>query len=80
MTDIQTWGAFLKRILGATERRISNGDIEGLKVLADLESDLDGIMRAAIRNLRAEPWNYSWTDVARVLGVTRQAARQRFMD
>lgn len=79
-TDIEEYTAFVKRILRATERRVGNGDIEGVRALAELQAELDGALRTAIRRLRAEPWNYSWTDVSRALGVTRQAARQRFMD
>lgn len=77
-TDIEEYTAFVGRILRATERRVSNGDIEGLTALAKLEADLDRALRTAVARLRAEPWNYSWTEVGRSLGVTRQAAQQRF--
>jgi hypothetical protein len=78
MTDIEEWAGFVTRILRATERRVSNGDIEGLTVMAALRHELDGAMRTAVVRLRSEPWNYSWADVGRALGITRQSAQERF--
>lgn len=77
-TDIEEYTAFVGRILRATERRVSNGDIEGLTALAKLEAELDRALHTAVTRLRAEPWNYSWTEVGRSLSITRQAAQQRF--
>lgn len=77
-TDIEEYTAFVKRILRATERRVSAGDIEGLKALAELESEVNRALGKAVARLHDEPWGYSWTDIGRALGVTRQAARQRF--
>ncbi len=77
-TDIEEYTAFVKRILAATARRVSDGDIEGLTALAELESVVDSALRQSVVRLRADPWNYSWTDVGRALSITRQAAQQRF--
>ena len=77
-TDTEEWGAFLERILRATERRVGNGDIEGLAVIARVQRVVDETMQRSVDRLRAAPWDYSWTDVGRALGITRQAAQQRF--
>lgn len=78
MTDIEEYTAFVGRILRATERRVSNGDIEGLRALAGLRSELDRAIQEAVTRLRGEPWNYSWADVGRALGIRRQSAQERF--
>lgn len=78
MTDIEEYTAFVGRILRATERRVSNGDIEGLRALAGLRSELDQAIQESVTRLRGEPWNYSWADVGRALGIRRQSAQERF--
>ena len=77
-TDIEEWGAFLERILRATERRVGNGDIEGLAAIARVQAIAEETMQRSVDRLRAAPWDYSWADVGRALGITRQAAQQRF--
>lgn len=70
------YAAFTRRILAAHGRRIARGDIEGLATLAALADDIDHALRAAITGLRAA--GHSWADIAARLGITRQAAHQRF--
>lgn len=72
------FAAFAGRILRAAARRVGDGDVEGLAALVALRSDLDVAIADAVRALRSPRWGYSWTDVARVLGTTRQAAQQRY--
>ncbi len=68
--------AFPRRVLAAHARRIGHGDIEGLATLAALAADIDTALHTAVTGLRAA--GYSWADVAARLGVTLQAAEQRF--
>ena len=70
------YAAFTRRILTAHGRRIARGDIEGLAALADITISLDAAMSVAIRGLRAA--GFSWADIATRLGITRQAAQQRW--
>ena len=70
------YAAFSRRVLHAHARRISAGDIEGLAQLAALAADIDTALHAAVTGLRTQ--GYSWADIAARLGVTRQAAQQRF--
>jgi len=79
MTESGEFGAFARRILRALGRRVADRDIEALADLAALQTELDTVMQAAVDRLRSdEGGGYSYTDVARVLGITRQAAQQRF--
>jgi len=75
-TEAQTYGAFVRRILVAMGRRVADRDIEALPVLAELAAELDRVTLLAVANLHSQ--GYSWTDIGRSLGITRQAARQRY--
>lgn len=68
--------AFSGRILRAAGRRIATGDVEALPALAGLAAELDAAIGDAVGGLRAA--GYSWTEIAARLGVTRQAAHQRW--
>ena len=68
--------AFSGRILRAAGRRIAAGDVEALPALAGLAAELDAAIGEAVGGLRQV--EYSWTEIATRLGVTRQAAHQRW--
>jgi len=68
--------SFSRRIVAAAGRRASE-DVEMLRDLADLGEHIDRAVRCAVDTLIHEH-GYSWTDIGRVLGVSRQAAQQRF--
>jgi hypothetical protein len=70
------YAAFTRRILAAHARRIARGDIEGLTPLAALAVDVDEALTHAVTGLHAH--GYSWTEIAARLGITRQAAHQRW--
>lgn len=70
------YAAFLRRVIRAYSRRIAAGDIDALADAAFLASQLDTAVRASVTGLRRR--GYSWADIGRQLGVTRQAAQQRF--
>lgn len=70
------YAAFLRRILRAYSRRIASGDVEALAYLAEVTDELHTITQQAVTGLRA--YGYSWADIARPLGITRQAAQQRW--
>jgi hypothetical protein len=72
------YAAFVSRILAAYARRIATpGDIEALNPLLSLAADIDTAARQAVTGLR-ERHGYSWADIGSRLGVTRQAAQQRW--
>ena len=70
------YAAFTRRVLRAHARRIARGDIEGLAALAALAADIDTAQTTAVTGLRAH--GYSWADIANRLGISRQAAQQRW--
>ena len=72
--------AFVRRILRAYARRVANGDIEALTALAALSSDVDTVTRLAVAGLRTTPYSYSWSEIADRLGISKQAAQQRYGD
>ena len=74
------FAAFAARILRAAARRVGDGDVEGLAALVALRSELDAAITVAVQGLRSpkRSYSYSWADIARVLGTTRQAAQQRY--
>jgi hypothetical protein len=68
--------AFLSRAIRAFGRRVAAGDIDALGDVAFLSAQLDATIRQAVTGLRAR--GYSWADIGLQLGVTRQAAQQRW--
>lgn len=68
--------AFVRRILRAYARRVASGDVEALRTLVTLTSELDATVRLAVAGLREVP--YSWAEIANRLGVSRQAAQMRY--
>jgi hypothetical protein len=71
------FAAFLRRILRAYARRVAAGDLDALGDLARLREELDGHLTDAVAALRND-WAYSWQEIAQVLGISRQAAQQRW--
>lgn len=70
------YAAFARRILKAYARRVATGDIESLALMAELADTIDTSIRDAVTGLREH--GYSWADIGARLGVTRQAAQQRW--
>lgn len=72
----EAYGAFLVRIIKAMGRRAAAGDVEHLRVLKSLRAHVSAAETVAVRGLREQ--GYSWEAIARGLGVSRQAAFQRW--
>jgi DNA invertase Pin-like site-specific DNA recombinase len=72
------YAAFARRILRAMSRRVGAGDIAALPELLALADELDAAIAEAVRQLRSDPFCYSWAQIARELGVSRQAAQRRW--
>jgi hypothetical protein len=70
------YNAFARRILAAYARRVATGDIDALTLMTALSADIDTAIAQAITGLRSV--GYSWADIAARLGITRQAAQQRW--
>lgn len=73
------FAAFAKRIMRAFARRVGDqADIEALADLVALSNEVDDAIACAVRGLRKASPPYSWADIGRVLGISRQAAQQRW--
>ncbi|QJY50547.1 hypothetical protein HOP40_11015 [Pseudonocardia broussonetiae] len=70
------FAAFGRRVIRAAGRRIAAGDVDALPDLAALSVELDAAISDAVTGLREA--GYSWGEIAARLGVTRQAAHQRW--
>ena len=71
-----TYLVFVARVITAAGKRVATGDVEALPDLARLSADLDAALITAVTGLRE--FGYSWEQIASRLGVTRQAAQQRW--
>ena len=67
---------FARRVITAYSRRVAAGDIDAITGMAQLADELDAAIRHAITGLRNR--GYSWADIGTRLGITRQAAQQRW--
>ena len=70
--------AMVGRVLRALARRAEAGDLDALEELRGLRDAADAALVAAARGAHDGRGHYSWTEIANCLGITRQAARQRF--
>jgi hypothetical protein len=75
-TENSEYAAFARRILRAYSRRIAAGDVESLTHLTSLVDDINYAIQQAVDGLRSA--GYSWAEIAARLGITRQAAQQRW--
>jgi hypothetical protein len=71
------YGRFLRRVLMAYRRRIAAGDLTALADMSGLIAFTEEQLGNAARAL-VDDRGYSWADVGAALGVSRQAARQRW--
>ena len=76
VVENDAYAAFTRRVIRAYARRVATGDVEALIDLVGLSQQLDTAILAAVTGLRA--CGYSWTEIATRLGITRQAAHQRW--
>ena len=70
------YAAFARRVLRAYARRVATGDVEALTLMLGLSAEIDDAISQAVTGLRA--YGYSWAEIGSRLGITRQAAQQRW--
>jgi hypothetical protein len=76
VVENDAYAAFTRRVISAYARRVATGDVEALTDLVGLATQLDTAILQAVIGLRG--CGYSWTEIATRLGITRQAAHQRW--
>jgi hypothetical protein len=70
------YAAFARRVLRAYARRVATGDVEALTLMLGLSAEIDTAIAQAVSGLSA--FGYSWAEIGSRLGITRQAAQQRW--
>jgi len=70
-------GGMVARMLRALARRAESGDLEALRVLCDLEKNIQLDQLRAARGLNIQH-GYSWGEIGLAIGITRQAAHRRW--
>jgi hypothetical protein len=76
VTENDQYAAFARRVLRAYARRVANGDVEALTLMLGLSAEIDTAIGQAVTGLRQ--FGYSWAEIGSRLGITRQAAQQRW--
>jgi hypothetical protein len=76
LVENDEYAAFTRRVLRAYARRIAHGDVEALSLMLGLSAEIDHAVAQAVAGLRA--FGYSWAEIGSRLGITRQAAQQRW--
>ena len=71
--ELPEYAGMMRRMLRAHGRRVGDADPEDLTDLVALRGELDKAIAVAIMGQRRA--GFSWTDIGRGLGVTRQAAQ-----
>jgi hypothetical protein len=76
LVENDEYAAFARRVLRAYARRVADGDVEALTTMTGLADEIDTAIAQAVQGLRS--FGYSWAEIGTRLGVTRQAAQQRW--
>jgi len=66
------------RMMRALARRAGDGELEALEALAMMQDVANVQLGAAVAGYREGPAQASWTTIGDALGMSRQAARQRW--
>jgi hypothetical protein len=76
LVENDEYAAFARRVLRAYARRVATGDVEALTLMLGLSAEIDDAIARAVTGLRS--FGYSWAEIGSRLGITRQAAQQRW--
>jgi hypothetical protein len=76
LVENDDYAAFARRILRAYTRRVADGDVDALIAMTGLAAEIDAAIGQAVTGLRQ--FGYSWAEIGARLGITRQAAQQRW--
>lgn len=75
--ETHEYAAMVVRIVRAFSRRCADSDPEDLARLVAVQKELDAAIHIAVTGMR-ETYGFSWSEIGSALGITRQAAQQRF--
>ena len=68
------YAAFIARSIRSLGRRLGDGDVESIVLIANLEAELDRVKFDAITGLR--DFGYSWAEIAQRMGTSKQNVQQ----
>jgi hypothetical protein len=72
------FAAMLRRMLRAMGRRaVTDGDLDALADMVAIHDEMAALIGDTVEGLRVDR-GYSWADIGRAAGVSRQAAQQRW--
>jgi hypothetical protein len=75
-SDHGKYAGMVRRIVRAYGRRIADSDPDDLALILSVRAELDEAIAVAVAGMREA--GFSWAEIARPLGMTRQAAQQRW--
>jgi DNA-directed RNA polymerase specialized sigma24 family protein len=77
VVENDTYASFARRVVASYGRRIGRvGDVDALADLVALGDQIEAATQDAVIGLRGH--GYSWAEIALRLGISRQAAQQRW--
>lgn len=68
---------FLRRIIKAAGSRMVEADPEDLALLVQARDELNAVIAASVPAMR-DQYGWSWAEIGRALGISRQAAQQAY--
>ena len=74
--ELDAYESMVRRVIAAHGRRVAHADPEDLAGLLNLHHAIEQAVEVAIHGQRLN--GFSWTDIGRGLGTTRQNAQQRY--
>lgn len=75
-SDHGQFAGMMRRMVAAYQRRIADADPYDLVLLMGLRDQLDEAIAKAVTSMHET--GFSWAEIAEPLGITRQAAQQRW--
>jgi hypothetical protein len=76
LVENDEYAAFVRRILRAYARRVAGGDVEAMLTMTEVAGEFGTLIQQAAQGLHT--CGYTWADIGSRLGITRQAAQQRW--
>jgi hypothetical protein len=75
--ETDAYADMMRRMMRAYLRRVADGDPEDLAGLITFIDESERALAHTVRDMR-KAYGWSWTQIGAALGISRQAAQQRF--